>query len=253
MNGELIPKLLIFATIIFSVIALADALIPKPNRESLLRDTLRSTTHTLLPVLIAVLLLRSFIAEPFRIPSSSMEPGLMAGDYILVNKYRYGLRLPLTNRYLFSTGNPRRGDVAVFFPPEDDRYFIKRVVGLPGDLISYHSKRLSVNGRPINYRPLDADALSDAGVRDGFRGRQESLGGSWHALQIHLQAGSQDFNIRVKKDHYFVMGDNRDNSRDSRVWGQVPRSRFIGPAILVWMHWRGFGTLPSFARFGSVE
>lgn len=242
--------MLIITTAILLAIAFLDKLLPAYKENSLIRSNIRHMVLAVLPILVAVLILRSFVVEPFRIPSSSMEPSLLAGDYILVNKYHYGLRIPLTNYYLYKVGDPQRGDVVVFFPPNDDRYFIKRVVGLPGDLITYRNKRLSVNGEPVRY--ADRPSLAPS-KEQPFVITNEELNGDWHTVQHHENGLRQDFDLRIRRGHYFVMGDNRDNSRDSRVWGQVPRERFIGRAIFIWMHWRTFGSLPDFGRFGVIE
>jgi signal peptidase I len=198
------------------------------------------------PVLAAVFILRSFLFEPFQIPSSSMVPTLEVGDYILVNKYAYGLRLPVLRSEAVSIGKPERGDVMVFFPPHQNKtYYIKRVIGVPGDKISYRSKQLLVNGKPVPRDWLNADAR--------FRVGSESLGETAHLMQIDSRRPSRDFTVVVKPGHYFMMGDNRDNSSDSRVWGQVPEKDIVGKAIAIWMHWETFLSIPSFDRVGWIN
>ena len=251
MGGELILKFLLIIIVVCLCAALLAKIFLVNDDKPFLRDNIRAMMSTLLPALVLVLVVRAFVAEPFRIPSSSMQPGLHAGDYILVNKHQYGLRIPLTHHYLYRYGEPQRGDVVVFFPPQDNRYFIKRIVGMPGDLISYKDKSLSVNGQPVEYNNLPPDQYNQ---HEGFiTYREERLDEDWHAIQIDRTRQSGDFQIRVRADHYYVMGDNRDNSRDSRSWGQVPRSRLVGPATVVWMHWRGFGTWPRFDRIGYIH
>jgi signal peptidase I len=202
------------------------------------------------PVLFVVFVLRSFLVEPFQIPSASMVPTLQVGDYILVNKYTYGIRLPVLRTKVLSLNEPERGDVMVFFPPHmNDTYYIKRVVGLPGDEVSYRNKRLSVNGEPVKLEPVTE-------FNDG-RGRyslgMETLGDASHMVQDNQLRPGRDFTVVVKPGHYFMMGDNRDNSADSRSWGQVPEKDIVGKAFAIWMHWDSFFSLPSFSRVGLIE
>jgi len=202
------------------------------------------------PVLLVVFVLRSFIVEPFQIPSSSMVPTLQVGDYILVNKYTYGLRLPVLRTKVVALNEPERGDVMVFFPPHmNDTYFIKRVVGLPGDVVSYRNKQLSVNGVPVAVEPTPAPPGTPANYRVG----REKLGAGQHLAQVDTLRGAADFSVVVKPGHYFMMGDNRDNSSDSRVWGQVPERDIVGRAFAVWMHWGSLLSVPSFSRVGLIE
>ncbi len=190
------------------------------------------------PIFLIVLLLRSFLVEPFRIPSGSMIPTLLIGDFILVNKFTYGIRLPVLNVKVLDLGSPKRGDVVVFRYPEDPSTpFIKRVIGLPGDRIEYSDKTLRINGEPVPEAP--------SGVYDdGGSGRPadllyETLGTVVHPILIEgdrLSVETEPGTI-VPEGHYFVMGDNRDNSRDSRSWGTVPDDHLIGKAFLIWMNW----------------
>jgi signal peptidase I len=203
------------------------------------------------PVLAVVFILRSFLVEPFQIPSSSMVPTLQVGDYILVNKYTYGIRLPVVRTKVLSLNEPQRGDVMVFFPPHmNDTYFIKRVVGLPGDTVSYRNKVLYVNGEQVERQPVaESPAVSGSRYRLGV----EALGDAGHLMQVDAMRPARDFSVLVKPGHYFMMGDNRDNSSDSRIWGQVPEKDIVGKAFAVWMHWDSFFSLPSFNRVGTIE
>jgi len=203
------------------------------------------------PVLLVVFVLRSFLVEPFQIPSSSMEPTLEVGDYILVNKYTYGIRLPVLRTKVLSLNEPQRGDVMVFFPPHmNDTYFIKRVIGLPGDTVSYRDKQLFVNGEALTKRPIDAGEVETG---PDYHVSREVLGDIAHLMQVNERAPPRPFSIVVKPGHYFMMGDNRDNSSDSRVWGQVPEQDIVGKAFAVWMHWDALFSLPSFDRVGLIE
>ncbi len=203
------------------------------------------------PVILAVLVLRSFIVEPFRIPSESMLPTLLKGDFILVNKFAYGLRLPVLNTKLVGNGQPARGDVVVFrYPLEPAIAYIKRVVGLPGDRLEYRGNQLFVNGQPAPLTPLAGDA-TEPGYRqfderlDQIEHRIQvlvngrwGLAGFWAGLQPRREPdGVVAWEYQVPAGHYFVMGDNRDNSSDSRVWGPLPEENLIGKAFFIWMNW----------------
>jgi signal peptidase I len=202
------------------------------------------------PVLFVVFVLRSFLVEPFQIPSSSMVPTLLVGDYILVNKFTYGIRLPVIRTKVMSLNEPKRGDVMVFFPPHmNDTYFIKRVIGLPGDTVAYRDKQIFVNGERVERVPV-----ADPGELDPRqRVDRELLGGSQHLMQVDTQRPATDFYEVVKPGHYFMMGDNRDNSSDSRIWGQVPERDIVGKAFAIWMHWVEFLSMPSFSRVGLIK
>jgi signal peptidase I len=216
------------------------------------------------PVILIVFLLRSFLVEPFKIPSSSMVPTLLVGDFILVNKFTYGIRLPVANRKVVPLHDPQRGDVMVFRYPEDPSLdYIKRVVGVPGDRIEYRNKRLTVNGSPVPEKQVD-DYLSKERMQFSKR-FVETLNGVEHQILIEddapaLMAPSRSFPhsancnyntsglaCTVPPGHYFMMGDNRDNSSDSRVWGFVPDENIVGKAFFIWLNLNELG------RFGSFR
>ncbi|MCW8196460.1 signal peptidase I [Proteobacteria bacterium 005FR1] len=212
------------------------------------------------PVLAIVLVLRSFIVEPFQIPSESMVPTLEVGDFILVNKFTYGLRLPVVRTKFIDVSDPERGDVMVFFPPGESRYFIKRVVGLPGDEISIFNNQLTINGELVDQKLLGEEPARNRGEFCSRAGgkyllAEEELGQGGHLMRKCTVAGSlgrEGFWI-VPEGHYFMMGDNRDNSSDSRDWGSVPEDRIVGKAFAIWMHWESLFSLPSFHRVGGIE
>jgi signal peptidase I len=215
------------------------------------------------PVIITVFMLRSFVFEPFRIPSGSMIPTLLVGDLILVNKYAYGIRLPVINMKVLELGQPQRGDVMVFRPPhEPDKDYIKRVIGLPGDEVVYQDKRLTVNGESFQVRSVedfyDADRMAVTRQFDETVGSvhhnilNDDRMGNWASpmnFQFRDQCTYNDrgFRCKVPAGHYFMMGDNRDNSADSRVWGFVPDRNIVGKAFFIWMN---FGSL---SRIGSFH
>jgi signal peptidase I len=220
-------------------------------------------TAGLFPVIVAVFVLRSFLFEPFKIPSGSMIPTLLVGDLILVNKFTYGLRLPVVNVKLTEGAPPKRGDVMVFrYPPQPSLDYIKRVVGLPGDEVAYLNKRLTINGKPVPTSQLpdffDRDAMRY------FKQFQEQLGDHTHRLlnddeRPAFVPGVEDFPFKqncryslegvvckVPQGMYFMMGDNRDNSLDSRYWGFVPDRNIVGKAVLIWMNFSDFKRIGSF-------
>lgn len=205
------------------------------------------------PVILAVLLLRSFLFEPFRIPSSSMVPTLLQGDFILVNKFGYGLRLPVLHTLVLPVGEPERGDVAVFrYPPDPGKDFIKRVVGLPGDILTYSDKQLRINGEPVSLRPLGPYRGPGAPAYELALAFEEVLGERRHRILHVRERGAMDLRAEVPAGHYFVMGDNRDNSADSRRWGFVPQNHLVGKAFLIWFSVNTDGWRPRFARMGDV-
>lgn len=206
------------------------------------------------PILFAVLLLRSFLFEPFQIPTGSMIPTLNIGDFIVVNKFAYGLRLPVTGTKVLDIGEPKRGDVMVFVPPHVPDYYIKRVIGLPGDHIQYKDNVVYVNGEPL---PQESVGI----VRDkGVMLSRETVGGVTHDIYV---AASQRFSrnydwlkpegMMIPEGSYFMMGDNRDNSLDSRFWGPASEAKIVGKAVAVWMHKEEGFSLPSFSDVRWIE
>lgn len=211
-------------------------------------------SRALFPVILVVLLLRSFVVEPFRIPSGSMIPTLMVGDFILVNKYAYGLQLPVIHTEILPLGKPERGDVVVFrFPKRPEIDFIKRIVGLPGDTVTYRDKQIYVDGKPVPRTRLGVYAGEDAARMPYSIKFREDLGGVKHAiLHIPRRPSQPARQFKVPPGHYFVMGDNRDNSDDSRSWGYVPKENLVGKAFLIWMSWDTNSFRPVFSRFGQL-
>ena len=209
--------------------------------------TLIEYSRSFFPVLLFVLIIRSFIFEPFRIPSGSMMPTLMQGDYIFVKKFTYGLRLPVLETKVFETGEPQRGDVVVFrLPSNPNINYIKRVIGLPGDQVEYRRHRLFINGE------LVATERDEVLPYDGDVPRFiETLGERDHAVLLE-RAGDRpgDGSYTVPAGHYFMMGDNRDNSQDSRFIGEIPETHLVGEAVRIWMHMDGL-EWPNWSRIGT--
>ncbi|HKK05733.1 MAG TPA: signal peptidase I [Gammaproteobacteria bacterium] len=202
------------------------------------------------PVILVVLLLRSFVVEPFRIPSGSMLPTLFIGDFILVSKFSYGLRLPVLDTKFLDTGEPHRGDVMVFrYPRNPSEDYIKRVIGVPGDKVEYRNKVLYINGKKMSQMPA-GHYIDSYGQRLDMR--LEDLGGVKHDIIINPAFPGRDFSVTVPPHSYFAMGDNRDNSNDSRVWGFVPEANLVGRAFLIWMNWDSEQSSVRWGRIGTV-
>lgn len=203
------------------------------------------------PVILLVFVLRSFVVEPFRIPSGSMLPTLYIGDFILVDKFRYGIRLPIVNLRIFPTGSPKRGEVMVFrYPHDESTNFIKRVIGLPGDEIVYSQKRLFINGEEAKQVRLDSYKLETPGQELDVIEYSEVVGLSTHNVLNDRGRSSRNMTISVPEDSYFVMGDNRDHSNDSRFWGFVKEGHIVGRAFLVWFSWNSNDGGVNWSRIG---
>ncbi len=267
--------LLVVVTFVSGVIWLLDVLMWKPKRqaaaeaakaqgiqdETALQNIYKEPVlveyaRSFFPVFIAVLILRSFLIEPFRIPSGSMMPTLLDGDFILVNKYAYGVRLPVVDTKVIEIGEPQRGDVVVFrYPEEPSQDYIKRVIGVPGDEVMYFNKQLFVNGQPVEQTSLGS--YQHDGTGRGMTGAdmfKENLVGVEHDILIMKTRPRRDVTTVVPEGQFFVMGDNRDNSNDSRAWGFVPEENLVGRAVMIWMNWDHVQTRVSWDRIGnSIE
>jgi signal peptidase I len=220
-------------------------------------------TAGLFPVIAVVFVLRSFLFEPFKIPSGSMIPTLLVGDLILVNKFHYGVRLPVVNTKIISNKEPQRGDVMVFrYPPQPSLDYIKRVVGVPGDEVAYLNKQLTVNGQPVP-KVAQPDFFDADSMRYGKQFQETQNGKTYGTLNDNdrpaFVPGAGDFAFKdqcrytvegvvckVPEGHYFLMGDNRDNSLDSRYWGFVPEANIVGKAFFVWMNFGNFKRIGGF-------
>lgn len=261
--------LLVVLTLGSGIIWAVDAWFFKPARDKAAYDSQRGETaqveaqepllvdyaRSFFPVFFIVLLLRSFLYEPFRIPSASMMPTLLIGDFILVNKFDYGIRLPVIDTKIIDIGKPSRGDVVVFRYPKDPSIpFIKRIIGIPGDHIVYKDKTLYING--IQVKETDDGTFYGSGssfIDHGATRKIETLpNGVTHDILLYPYRLSKDVDITVPPGNYFVLGDNRDDSKDSRYWGFVPDENLIGHASLIWMNldiknggisWRRIGNI----------
>lgn len=256
------PAVMVVAVLVTGIIWAIDALIFAPKRrkraesmglndssadetldearEKVLKEPiLAEYSRSLFPVILIVLLLRSFLVEPFRIPSGSMMPTLLVGDYILVNKFTYGIRLPVLHTKIIKIDTPKRGDVAVFRYPEDPSIdYIKRIIGLPGDRVQYKDKVVYINGKEMKQEGNAVYMGVGQGVgMSGAKMKIEHLDSLNHNILINQHRSSGDLEFTVPENEYFVLGDNRDNSKDSRYWGTVPEANLVGRAFMVWMNW----------------
>ncbi len=246
-------KILVTVTLLSGLIWLLDKLVLRKHRGEANELTGENPepwyvdyAKAFFPVLLVILVVRSFIVEPFKIPSNSMMPTLLTGDFIFVNKFKYGLRLPITNKKFVTLGEPQRGDVVVFRPPhKPNEDWIKRVVGLPGDRIAYKDTVLTINGKPMTYQELGPYKAFGSGMPvNGWDEKIEHLDGvDHHILEAPMPVGVDPGNGEwvVPAGHYFVMGDDRDNSEDTRFWqGQfLPESNLRGKAMRIFFNWDG--------------
>jgi signal peptidase I len=248
-NFELILTL---ATFITAILWLVDKYLARKNASTKWLNNLGS----FFPVLLIVLLVRSFVIEPFRIPSGSLEPTLLTGDFIFVNKYKYDVRLPITHKKIMHVNQPKTGDIIVFrWPPDPEKYdFIKRVIGVPGDKIDYIDKVIYINDKPVSQQTLGpALDMNSEGNSWLVEQRQEDLNNFKHDIYINNKIPAFNFyHIVVPEGMYFVMGDNRDDSQDSRFWGFVPEENIVGKAVMVWLSWNHQNHSIRFQRIGKI-
>jgi len=233
------PALMVTFVILTGIIWLIDSIFWAPQRSKGQKEPLAvEYARSFFPIILVVLVIRSFIAEPFRIPSGSMLPTLHVGDFILVNKFAYGIRLPVLNSKVLETGEPERGDVVVFRYPKNPQVdYIKRVIGLPGDTIGYFNKTVYINGEKVtqDVKEKKSELISLVPARNELR--FENLDGAGHEILVDPDRRLFEGEAVVPEGEYFVMGDNRDNSNDSRFWGTVPEANLVGEAFFIWMSW----------------
>ena len=263
--------LLLILTVVTGLLWLADVLVFARLRQQTATSKIKKEplvieySRAFFPVLIAVLVLRAFLFEPFRIPSGSMMPTLLVGDFILVNKFTYGLRLPVWQTRITEGNRPKRGDVVVFrYPQDESQDYIKRVVGLPGDHVGYYNRRLSINGKLLDIETARVyEGLGDLNKMKNAYGCDRAAAD----CQVYIEKLDQaeytimtnpgsTFGVNgelfIPEGEYFVMGDNRNHSNDSRIWGNVPEENLVGKAVMIWMHWdwRKDGTGLNLSRVG---
>jgi len=260
------PLILVLGTFVTGLIWLVDVFALKPRRkiasdkarekleagksgESAVEDIMREPVIveyaiSFFPVLAIVLVLRSFLFEPFQIPTGSMIPTLLVGDFILVNKFAYGIRLPVIGTKVFEVDEPKNGDVMVFIPPHEDEYFIKRVIGIPGDRVRYQDKTLYINDEKQS-QEFVAQIPPD---KPRYLVYKEMLGGVEHLIHRNPYRDTRSLEWVIPEGYYFMMGDNRDQSSDSRYWGMASEENIVGKAIAVWLHKEPGFRLPEVSR-----
>jgi len=251
MNSIDLEFILVLLIIISLILILLNKINSSKENKSIL--WLNKQARSFLPILLIVLFLRSFLAEPFRIPSGSMLPTLLIGDYILVNKYEYGIRMPLTKTKIFEVSKPQRGDVIVFrYPGNEKINFIKRVIGIPGDKIKYLNKKLYVNELEYKKQKKDTHKYIDDFERQELEIFEEDDNHKIYNTLNDNMSPSNDDEFLVPDNQYFVMGDNRDHSSDSRYWGFVPEKNLVGEAFLIWMNFNSKNFSMKYNRIGDT-
>jgi signal peptidase I len=234
---------------------LLDALVFARKREAQAKMPLWAEySRSFFPILLTVLLLRSFFAEPYRIPSGSDKPTLLVGDFLVANKFAYGLRLPVLHTKIFQVGEPQIGDIALFrFPTNPSVNLIKRIIGVPGDHISYINKVLYINDKKAPQVLLGNTVDSNGeGTPWPVEIRQENLRGIIHKIYTRPNIPAEDFSVVVPAGEYFAMGDNRDNSYDSRYWGFVSEKDLVGKAFAIWFSWNNDDHSIRWKRMGTL-
>lgn len=248
-----VPLILTLLVLISGIIFLLDVLLfakkrPADTQPSLVIEYSRS----FFPVFLLVLLIRSFLIQPYRVPTGSLAPTILPGDFIIVNQYAYGLRLPVLNTKILNIGEPKRGDIMLFrFPKDPSILYVKRVIGLPGDHVVYRNKVLTVNNIVMWQTPYGMDLDNSAGFALPVQVKIEKLDQLMH--KIFIKPGHKEWeniDVMVPENSYFMMGDNRDNSEDSRAWGFVPEANIVGKAFGVWMSWDSERTTVRWDRIG---
>jgi signal peptidase I len=250
------PFILTLLVLLTGFIALADVLFlaSKRNASEAKMPYIIELSRSFFPALLLVWVIRSFIIQPYRVPTGSLEPTVMPGDFIAVMQYSYGLRVPVINHKIAKVGEPKRGDIALFhWPVDTSKLFVKRVIGLPGDHIVYKDKMLTINGKPMTQEDIGKAIDIEQDGTSEVDQKIEHLDGVTHNIFIKPDISDlTDVDVVVPEGHYFMMGDNRDDSDDSRSWGFVPETFFIGKAFGIWMSWDSLDYRIRWNRIGKA-
>lgn len=249
------PFFLTCLVLITGLISILDLLFLSAKRKGKAMPWYVDNSRAFFPVLLIVLILRSFIVQPYRVPTGSLEPTILPGDFIVVNQFAYGLRLPVINTKIYAVGEPKIGDIALFrWPKDTSLIFVKRVIGTPGDHIVYKDKHLEINGKPANQKFLGLDLEFGSEIALPVKRSLESLpSGISHEIFVKDDTNlAEHIDIVVPPNNYFMMGDNRDDSEDSRVWGLVPEENLIGKVFGIWMSWDSHNYNVRWNRIGKA-
>jgi len=248
-----VPFFLTSLVLISGGVALFDILFLAKKRGRKQQPVVVEYAYSFFPMLLLVWAIRSFLIQPYRVPTGSLEPTIFPGEFIVVNQFAYGLRLPVLNTKLLNIGEPQRGDIALFrYPKNPGVVYVKRVIGLPGDHVVYKDKILNINGKQMQQEPLGMDLDTEGKFSTPVQVRMEHLGKVDH--KIYIRPGRKEWekiDVVVPQGSYFMMGDNRDSSEDGRAWGFVPEENLIGKAFGVWMSWDSEGSSIRWNRIGS--
>jgi signal peptidase I len=247
-----LPLILVWLAFVTAIIWLIDEWFFARRRKSTQKKMpfLVDCARSFLPIILIVLVVRSFIINPYRVPSGSLEPTILTNEFIAVNQFAYGLRLPALNKKILSIGEPKTGDIVVFrYPGNTKINYIKRVIGTPGDHVVYKNKTLYINGKKAQQQYIK-DAIDYGEEKVPVKVLRENLVNKPHLIYIRKQGGYVDkLDIVVPKNMYFMMGDNRDGSEDSRYWGFVPEANLEGKAFFVWFSWNKYKNIPHWYNF----
>lgn len=235
------PFILTMLVVVTGLIALADAIFFAKKRGAFAEASyVIEISKSFFPALLLVWVIRSFIIQPYRVPTGSLEPTVLPGDFIAVKQYAYGLRVPVINQKIAKVGEPKTGDIALFhWPVDTSKLFVKRVIGVPGDHVVYKNKVLTINGKEMKQQYIGKGIdIEQEGLNSPADQKIEDLNGIRHQIFVKPEVNDPvDIDIVVPKGHYFMMGDNRDDSDDSRSWGFVPEKFLVGKAFGVWLSW----------------
>jgi len=246
---------LVLLTLITGILLLFDILYKGKIKDQWNINTIFIHAKSFFPVLLIILIIRSFIVQPYKVPTGSLSPTIIPVEFILVNQFAYGLKLPILNINILNIGEPKRGDLVLFRYPKNPKIlFVKRVIGLPGDNITYYKKILKINGEITTQLFQNIDLDMEGEFPKIVKVKIENLNGLKHKIFIRDEINKDErFDIIVPNNFYFMMGDNRDSSNDSRHWGFVPKNNLVGKAFAIWMSWDQERKIIRWERIGKIN